>query len=407
MLEEDVGILNATRTEQSSVGQTIVFPQTMQMQREIFVLKGDYITPQDAEDFYEQAQRLPRLRINECMQRQAIDLVHVKIMTDVTHFTEMTQEQRFESQTVLNIEYVAKLIMQYFGTSKQGDHGDHTLAKLFAKVPFHYSLNFDEEELSTYMAYKELVSGYERTRRITPTQNVELVTILKKRLARGSRVQSDYFESKRADTVSPRTWEPAMMRVVTVVCAAREAIRMSRSYGNADVIYSFPSTAVPPLRWSKKRGSTLAIREAEPPSGKSTLAVRTSLDAPLIAARLCCSCGNPAHMLPTCPVLYYTDTNTEHSCNWADSTLGQAWLAIGEVMWQERLILPGYESRQRYHPVGSPPFLMNNNKRAKTNHGSSNQGNQNQGNQGNQGNSNRGNQNQGTGNQGNYGNQGN
>ena len=43
--------------------------------------RGDYITPQDAKDFYEQAQRLPRLRINECMQRQAIDLLHVKIMT--------------------------------------------------------------------------------------------------------------------------------------------------------------------------------------------------------------------------------------------------------------------------------------------------------------------------------------
>ena len=95
-MEEDGDILNAIQTSQSSVAQTILFPQTMQMQREIFVLKGDYITPQDAEDFYEQAQRLPRLRINECMQRQAIDLLHVKIMTDVNHFSDMTQEQRFE-----------------------------------------------------------------------------------------------------------------------------------------------------------------------------------------------------------------------------------------------------------------------------------------------------------------------
>ena len=116
LVEEDGGVLNATQTSQSSVAQTILFPQTMQMRREIFVLKGDYITPQDAEDFYEQAQRLPRLRINECMQRQAIDLLHVKIMTDVNHFTEMTQEQRFEWQTVVDIEYIANLIMQYFGT---------------------------------------------------------------------------------------------------------------------------------------------------------------------------------------------------------------------------------------------------------------------------------------------------
>ena len=96
-----------------------------------------------------------------------------------------------------------------------------------------------------------------------------------------------------------------MMRVITVVSAARWAIRMSRSYGNPDLVYSFPSTAVPPPRASQKRGSTLATREAEPPSGKSNLAVRTSLDVPLVAARACRSCGNPAHMLPACPAPSY------------------------------------------------------------------------------------------------------
>ena len=116
------------------------------------------------------------------MQRRAIDLLLVKIMTDVNHISDMTQEQRFEWQTVLDIDYIAKLIMQYFGMNKQRDHGDHTLAELFAKVPFHYSLNSDEEMLSTYMAYKELVSNSERTCRITPNQHVELVTILEKRL---------------------------------------------------------------------------------------------------------------------------------------------------------------------------------------------------------------------------------
>ena len=44
------------------------------------------------------------------------------------------------------------------------------------------------------MAYKDLVSNYERTRRLNSTQHVELVTILQKRLARGSRIQADYFE---------------------------------------------------------------------------------------------------------------------------------------------------------------------------------------------------------------------
>ena len=99
------------------------------------------------------------------------------------------------------------------------------------------------------------------------------------------------------------------------------------------------------------------------------------------------------------PVLYYTDINNDHSSNWSESVVGQAWLANSEAMWQERLILPSYENRQRYHPAGSPPFLMTTNKKAKNNHGSGNQGNHNQGNQGNQGNFDRGNQNQGSGNQ--------
>ena len=131
------------------------------------------------------------------------------------------------------------------------------------------------------------------------------------------------------------------MRIISVVSAAREAIRMSRSYGNPDLIYSFPSTAVPPLRASQKRESTLAIRDVDSPSGKSTLAVRTSLDVPPVAPRVCRSCGNPAHMLPACPVLCYTDTNNDHSIQWSESAVGQAWLANGESMWQERLILPG------------------------------------------------------------------
>ena len=72
-------------------------------------------------------------------------------------------------------------------------------------------------------------------------------------------------------------------------------------------------------------------------------------------------------------------------------------------MWQEGLILPGYENRRLHYPKGSEPFLMSNNKKAKNNQGygkgsnrntSNNQGNQNwnQG-QGNQGYQNQGNQN--------------
>ena len=74
VVDEEGNILNISQNSQSS---NMDFPQTLQIQREIFILRGDYITPQDAEDFYEQAQRMPHLRIKECMQRQAIVSDHL------------------------------------------------------------------------------------------------------------------------------------------------------------------------------------------------------------------------------------------------------------------------------------------------------------------------------------------
>ena len=144
--------------------------------------------------------------------------------------------------------------MQYFCKNKQRDH---TLAELFAKVPFHYSLSCDEEELVTYMAYKEIATDHERVRHITASQDAELIAILEKRLPRGSRILGDYVAHKARDNESPKTWEVAMLRIIAVVTAAREAIHMSRSYGNPDIVYSFPSTAVPPPRSTKKRAIRL------------------------------------------------------------------------------------------------------------------------------------------------------
>ena len=139
-VDEEGNILNLSQNSQSL---KMGFPQTLQIQRKIFILRGDYITPQDAEDFCEQAQRMPHLHIKQCMKRQAIDLFHVKIMTDQATLSVIINEQRLNCQNLLPIESVATLIMQYFCKNKQGDH---TLAELFAKVPFHYSLSSDEEE---------------------------------------------------------------------------------------------------------------------------------------------------------------------------------------------------------------------------------------------------------------------
>ena len=97
------------------------------------------------------------------------------------------------------------------------------------------------------MAYKEIDTDHERVRRITASQHDELISILEKRLPRGSRIQADYIAHKLRDNESPKTWEVAMMRIIAVVTAAREAIHMSRSYGNPDIVQQY---LLPALRKS-------------------------------------------------------------------------------------------------------------------------------------------------------------
>ena len=97
-VHEEGNILNISHSSQSS---HMGFPQTLQIQREIFILRGDHITLQDAEEFYEQAQRMPHLHIKQCMQRQAIDLLHVKIMTDQSTLSVISNEQRLNWQNLL------------------------------------------------------------------------------------------------------------------------------------------------------------------------------------------------------------------------------------------------------------------------------------------------------------------
>jgi hypothetical protein len=130
---------------------------------------------------------------------------------------------------------------------------------------------------------------------------------------------------------------------------------------------------------SKSTSSTLTVREpatyaAVPHVQQHGLAVRApGTVVPLVQAfRICRSCGFSTHTLNDCPQLYYSDTNTDHTCDWVESTLGQAWKAAGFDTWQERFVLPGYETRVQYHPPGSKPYLMaSTNKRQRNQHGSS------------------------------------
>ena len=85
--------------------------------------------------------------------------------------------------------------------------------------------------------------------------------------------------------------------------------------------------------------------------------------------RKCRSCGSKSRILNECPILYYSDSNTDHSADREDSTLGMAWAAVGFTEWQQHLVLPGYEDRVLLLIKGSKPYLMSNdNKRPKNSH---------------------------------------
>ena len=184
-----------------------------------------------------------------------------------------------------------------------------------------------------------------------------------------------------------------MLRIGQVLAEARSKMNLIKSYGNPDVVYSFPSSAVPPDVGKKETGRASVKAPSPTPSAASR-----SLTATVITR----SCGSKAHLLVECPVLYYSYSNTDHQAEWEGSTLRMAWAAVGFTEWQQHLVLPGYEDRILLLPKGTKPYLMGNDtKRAMSSHGScnnpnssdgsdrSNQGcrgnNQNQGDQGNQG----------------------
>ena len=267
------------------------------------------------------------------------------------------------------------------------------------------------------------MSTYERSKGpLSETQHAELILILEKRLAKGSQIQQDYLKVKAADNSPPHTRYSTMLRIGQVLAEARAMMNLIKSYGNPETVYSFPALAVPPDVGKKETSRASAMAPSPTPSASSKsvtatvrtpssyvptqhgLSVRASTKVPLVSMfRPCRSCGSKAHLLADCPVLYYSDSNTDHQADWEDSTVGMAWAAVGYTEWQLNLVLPAYEERVQYYPKGSKPYLMcNDNKRAKNSHGSGNYSNTSIG-------SDRSNQGQGgnSQNQSNYGNHGN
>ena len=76
------------------------------------------------------------------------------------------------------------------------------------------------------------------------------------------------------------------------------------------------------------------------------LSVHASTEVPLVPMfRPCRLCGATSHTLADCPIMYYSDSNTNHQVEWESSTVGMAWAAVGYSEWQLNLVLPGYEER--------------------------------------------------------------
>ena len=175
----------------------------MQLQGEVFVLRHNFIDEADATEFYEQAQRYPLMKLTDCMQKQAIELLNFRIMID-PEFNIIDRRQRHDWQTKLSVLQVAKLIIKYFSPNGLGEC---TLAESFSQVPFHYQIANHDHENATFVRYNELVSNYERSKGpLSETQHAELILILEKRLAKGSQIQQDYMKATAADNTPPHTF---------------------------------------------------------------------------------------------------------------------------------------------------------------------------------------------------------
>ena len=331
----------------------------MQLQGEVFVLRHNFIDEADATEFYEQAQRNPSMKLTDCMQKQAIKLRNFRIMINL-EFNIIDRRLRHDWQTKLSVLQVAKLIIKYFSPIGVGEC---TLAESFSQVPFHDQIANHDHENATFARHNELVSNYEMSEGpLWETQHAELIRIFEKRLAKGSQIQQDYLKAKAADDSPPHTWYSTMLRIGQVLAEARVMVNLIKSYGNPETVYSFSLSAVPPDVGKKETSRASAKAPSPTPSASSRsltatvrtpslyvptqheLSVRASTEVPLVPNfRPFCSCGSKAHLLNECPVLCYSDANSDNQTDWESSTVGMAWAAVGYTEWQLNLILLGYE----------------------------------------------------------------
>ena len=105
---------------------------TMQLQSEVFVLRHNFIDEADAIEFYEQAQRNPDMKLTDCMQKQAIELLNFKILVDA-EFNIIDRRLRHDWFTILSVTQVATLVAT--STSAQMVWGSVLWRRVSAKFP--------------------------------------------------------------------------------------------------------------------------------------------------------------------------------------------------------------------------------------------------------------------------------
>ena len=81
----------------------------MQLQSVVFVLRHNFIDDADAIEFYNQAQRNPNMKLTDCMQKQAIELLNFKILVD-PEFNIIDRRLRHDWFTILSVTQVAMLL---------------------------------------------------------------------------------------------------------------------------------------------------------------------------------------------------------------------------------------------------------------------------------------------------------
>ena len=86
------------------------------------MLRHNFIDVADAIEFYEQAQRNLGMKLMDCMQKQAIELLSFKILVD-PEFNIIGRRLRHDWFTILPVTQVATLVVKYFCPNGLGECG--------------------------------------------------------------------------------------------------------------------------------------------------------------------------------------------------------------------------------------------------------------------------------------------